>query len=143
MQCQCSCFLQQVALHEGLMVSVSRAGSLELQTQLLEVRAEHFSMVVVRHAVPSCAVNVCMCPRICACCTHDPLGSMPLAPFTRKERYQMCVLFCCAMQWLLRPVHAKWTEARWLAHLDSPAAFAAEYMQYEVQADGTVVVGSR
>lgn len=31
----------QVALHEGLMVSVSRAGSLELQTQLLEVRMGH------------------------------------------------------------------------------------------------------
>jgi len=31
--------LLQVALHEGLMVSVSRAGSLELQTQLLEVWA--------------------------------------------------------------------------------------------------------
>jgi hypothetical protein len=40
-------------------------------------------------------------------------------------------------------VHAKWTEARWLAHLDSAGAFAAEYMQHEVQAGGAVVVGSR
>lgn len=46
-------------------------------------------------------------------------------------------------QWLLRPVHAKWTEARWLTHLDSPGAFAAEYMQYEVQPTGSVVVLSR
>lgn len=36
----CFCPLQ-VSLHEGLMVAVSRAGSLELQTQLLEVRERH------------------------------------------------------------------------------------------------------
>jgi hypothetical protein len=29
------------------------------------------------------------------------------------------------------------------AHFESPAAFAAEFMQHEVQAGGTVVVGSR
>ena len=29
------------------------------------------------------------------------------------------------------------------AHLESPAAFAAEFMQHEVQAGGIVVVGSR
>lgn len=46
------------------------------------------------------------------------------------------------LQWLLRPVHAKWTGAQWLAHLDSPAAFAAEYMQHEVQPGGAVLVGS-
>lgn len=49
----------------------------------------------------------------------------------------------CVLQWLLRPIHTKWTNASWLAHLESPAAFAAEYMQHEVQAGGVVVVGSR
>ena len=29
------------------------------------------------------------------------------------------------------------------AHRESPADFAAEFMQHEVQAGGTVVVGSR
>lgn len=41
---QCSTRVQ-VALHEGLMVSVSRAGSLELQTQLLEVRTRRGCML--------------------------------------------------------------------------------------------------
>lgn len=46
------------------------------------------------------------------------------------------------LEWLLRPVHAKWTSPAWLAQLDSPAAVAAEYMQHEVQ-NGTSVVRSR
>jgi hypothetical protein len=69
--------------------------------------------------------------------THLLLSTSPAAETVTT------LFWRCVVQWLLRPVHSKWTEARWLAHLDSPAAFAAEYMQYEVQADGTVVVGSR
>lgn len=47
------------------------------------------------------------------------------------------------LEWVLRRVHAKWTDATWLATLDSPEAFAREYLQFEVQADGSVVIGSR
>ncbi|WIA43061.1 hypothetical protein OEZ86_009590 [Tetradesmus obliquus] len=46
------------------------------------------------------------------------------------------------LDWLLRPVHAKWSTEAWLGHLAGPAEFAAEYMQHEVQGTA-VVVGSR
>ena len=46
------------------------------------------------------------------------------------------------LDWLLRPVHAKWSTDAWLGHLAGPAEFAAEYMQHEVQGS-SVVVGSR
>jgi hypothetical protein len=46
------------------------------------------------------------------------------------------------LEWLLRPVHQKWSDQRWLAHLESPAAFAAEFMQYEL-VQGSMVIGSR
>uniref|UniRef100_A0A383WPV4 Uncharacterized protein n=1 Tax=Tetradesmus obliquus TaxID=3088 RepID=A0A383WPV4_TETOB len=45
------------------------------------------------------------------------------------------------LDWLLRPVHAKWSAEAWLGHLAGPAEFAAEYMQHEVQGTA-VVVGS-
>ncbi|KAF6261995.1 armadillo-type protein [Scenedesmus sp. NREL 46B-D3] len=45
------------------------------------------------------------------------------------------------LDWLLRPVHAKWSTQAWLGHLAGPAEFAAEYMQHEVQG-AAVVVGS-
>lgn len=44
------------------------------------------------------------------------------------------------LQWLLRPVHAKWTDSRWLAHLESPGAFAGEYMQHKVDGGNVSVL---
>ncbi len=49
------------------------------------------------------------------------------------------------LEWLLRPVHARWTDAAWLAQLSSPGAFAAEYMPFETGAggSGSVTIGGR
>jgi hypothetical protein len=47
------------------------------------------------------------------------------------------------LEWLLRPVHAKWSRPEWRASLEGPAAFAREYMSFEVAPGGGVVVESR
>lgn len=46
------------------------------------------------------------------------------------------------LEWLLRPVHAKWSDRGWQATVESPAAFAAEYMAFE-SGPGGIVIGSR
>jgi hypothetical protein len=106
-------------------------------------------------AVAARARQGLLCSSVIECCTDIArLGSQHKAQWTRQikaaklKRGSQLLFMClcchaCVLQWLLRPVHAKWSEARWLAHLDSPGAFASEYMQHEVLAGGAVVVGSR
>jgi hypothetical protein len=47
------------------------------------------------------------------------------------------------LEWLLRPIHEKWGSAAWRAAVDGPEAFAREYMAFEVQPGGGVVIESR
>ena len=46
------------------------------------------------------------------------------------------------LEWLLRPVHAKWTAPAWQAAVASPAAFAAEYMPFEQAAPAAPGAGA-
>jgi len=47
------------------------------------------------------------------------------------------------LEWLLRPVHAKWGQPAWQATVESPAAFAREYMSFQVAPGVGVVIESR
>jgi hypothetical protein len=82
----------------------------------------------------------------CSCCCH---GTHQTSQVALHEGLMAAVSGCDVqlqhqlLDWLLRPVHAKWSTQAWLGHLAGPAEFAAEYMQHEVQQGGAVVVGSR
>ncbi|CAD7698097.1 unnamed protein product [Ostreobium quekettii] len=46
------------------------------------------------------------------------------------------------LSWMLNPIAAKWTAPSWLAHLESPRAFVAEYMPFQVSG-GELMIGNR
>lgn len=46
------------------------------------------------------------------------------------------------LSWILDPIFARWLAPSWLAHLDSSAAFVAEYMPVQL-ARGELVIGNR